>query len=74
MAGKQKSSVDPIDALAAIADFTGAMRKHRISIHDLAVLLDWTDGKVEDFLFSGDIPTYTELHAIAKELNVKLDF
>jgi hypothetical protein len=74
MAGKQKSKVDPIDALSAIADFMGAMRRRKISIGDLAVLLDWDEVAVEEFLFSGEIPEYAELVAVAKELNVKLDF
>ena len=68
--------VDPVDALSAIIDFVEYMRKHRVSISDLATRLGWSNQKTEDFLFNNDgkIPSYEDLHTVAKELNIKLDF
>lgn len=74
MTTKRRKKVDAIDALSAIADFVEHMRRHKITIHDLAINLGWTNSRTEDFLFGGDIPTYDELLAVSKELGLKLDF
>lgn len=72
----RKKRVDPVDALSAIIDFVEYMRKRRVSISDLATRLGWSNQKTEDFLFNNDgkIPSYEDLHTVAKELNIKLDF
>lgn len=70
----RKKRVDPVDALSAIADFVDYMRKNKVSIHDLAIRLDWTPSQTESFLFDDDKPSYEDLHIVAKELNIKLDF
>ena len=72
----RKKRVDPVDALSAIADFVDYMRKNRVSINDLSIRLGWSSQKTEDFLFSVDgvLPNYEDLHTVAKELNIKLDF
>lgn len=72
----RKKRVDPVDAFSAIIDFVEYMRKRRISIGDLAIRLGWTSQKTEDFLFNNDgkIPSHEDLHIVAKEFNMKLDF
>lgn len=70
----RKKRVDPVDALSAIADFVDYMRKRKVSIQDLAIRLGWTASQTESFLFDDDKPSYEDLHTVAKELNIKLDF
>lgn len=68
--------VDPVDALSSIIDFVEYMRRRKVSIGDLATRLGWSNQQTEDFLFHSDgkIPSYEDLHTVAKELNMKLDF
>ncbi len=72
----RKKRVDPVDAFSAIIDFVEYMRKHKVSIGDLAIRLGWSNQRTEDFLFPDDVKshTYEDLHSVAKELNIKLDF
>lgn len=72
----RKKRVDPVDAFSAIIDFVEYMRKHKVSIGDLAIRLGWSNQRTEDFLFDNDgkVPSYEDLHIVAKELNMKLDF
>ena len=74
----RKKRVDPVDALSALVDFVEHMRKHKVSIGDLAIRLVWSNRETEDFLFPDEVKrsshSYESLQAVAKELNIKLDF
>ncbi len=74
MTEKTEKRVSHVDALCAIADIMEAMRKQGVSINQLAESLKWTPRYTEDFLFDGERPKLSELQAVAKELNVKLEF
>jgi transcriptional regulator with XRE-family HTH domain len=74
MTEKTEKRVSHVDALCAIADIVEAMRKRGISINALADSMGWTSSYTEDFLFEGQRPKLSELQAVARELNVKLEF